>query len=120
MAYLISPINRLISYNAAVIIALFRMLNAIHSSQSTFKRRLIQFRHVFRSAKFYKLLESCFCNHYMRVQIDDVLSESSKVEKGISQGSFLGLLFFVLFIDDLPNDIVYFSSYLFADDLFSM
>ena len=56
----------------------------------------------------------------MRVQIDDVLSESSKVEKGISQGSFLGLLFFVLFIDDLPNDIVYFSSYLFADDLFSM
>ena len=56
----------------------------------------------------------------MKLQIDDALSEASKVEKGVPRGSFLGLFFFVLFIDDLPNDIVYFSSYLFADNLFPL
>ena len=70
------------------------------------------------SVKFYKLLESYLCNRYMKVQIDDALSEASKVEKGVPQGSFLGLFFFVLFVDDLLFDTVYFSSYLFADDLF--
>ena len=59
-------------------------------------------------AKFCKLLESC--NRYMRVQTDDALSESIKVETVVAQGSFLGLFFFVLFMDDLPNDIVYFLS----------
>ena len=49
------------------------------------------------SAKFYKLLESYLCNRYMRVQIDDALSESSKVEKGVPQGSFLGLFFCVIY-----------------------
>ena len=56
----------------------------------------------------------------MKVQIDDALSEASKVEKGVPQGSFLGLFFFVLFIDDLLTDNLYFSSYLFADDFFSL
>ena len=56
----------------------------------------------------------------MKVQIDDALSEASKVEKRVHRGSFLGFFFFVLFIDDIPNDIVYFSSYVFADDLSSL
>ena len=72
------------------------------------------------SAEVYKLLESYSINRYLSVQIDDALSESSKVAKGVPQGFFLGLFFFVFFIDDLPNDIVYFSSYLFADDFFSL
>ena len=54
----------------------------------------------------------------MRVQVDDALSESIKVKKRVPRGSFLGLFLFVLLIDDLSNDIVSFSSYLFTDDLF--
>ena len=85
---------------------IFRMLNALHSSFSTFKRRLIRsgtasfgkkIEKLDPSAKFYKLLESYLCNRYMRVQIDDALSESSKVEKGVPQGSFLGLFFCVIY-----------------------
>ena len=56
----------------------------------------------------------------MRVQVDDALSESIKVKKRVPRGSFLGLFLFVLLIDDLSNDIVSFSSYLFTDDLFSL
>ena len=56
----------------------------------------------------------------MRVQIDDALSEASKVEKRVPQGSFLSLFFFVLFTDALPNDIVYFFSNLIADCLLSL
>ena len=70
------------------------------------------------SATFYKLLESYFCNRYKGAKIDDALSESSKFEEKYTRGSFPGLFFFVLFIDILPIDIVYFSSYLFTDDLF--
>ena len=73
------------------------------------------------SAKVCKqLLESCLCNRYIKVHIDDALFESSKVEKGVYKCSFFDLFFFVLFIDDFPNDIVYFSPYLFADELFSL
>ena len=50
-----------------------------------------------------------------RVAVNGSLSEWIRVLSGISQGSALGPVFFVLFINDLP-DIVRSSVYLFADD----
>ena len=50
-----------------------------------------------------------------RVRVNGVLSEEAPVTSGIPQGSVLGPMLFVLFINDLPDNIAS-KLYMFADD----
>ena len=47
--------------------------------------------------------ESYLSNRRQRVVLDGISSSSSVVSSGVPQGSFLGPLFFVIFISDLPD-----------------
>ena len=59
---------------------------------------------------------SCFLkNRIQSVLVDGVKSESVKVDSGVPQGTVLGPLLFLLYINDLPHNVSSHVS-LFADD----
>jgi len=70
----------------------------------------------------YKLIKSYLENRHQRVKFNNKLSEWDKINIGVPQGSILGLLFFLIYINDLPSVIPYTvsnknsSTVLFADD----
>jgi len=73
------------------------------------------------SGKANTLIKSYLQNRYQRVQIKkdtiNYCSEWELITDGVLQGSILGPLFFLLYINDLPNAISDLStSILFADD----
>ena len=63
-----------------------------------------------------KLLVSYLHNRYQRVRIGNKLSTAKKATTGVPQGSILGPLFFIIFVNDLPETIDNSASYGFADD----
>ena len=62
-----------------------------------------------------RLIFSYLSNRNQYVRIQHVNSSSLPIKYGVSQGSILGPLLFLLFINDLENSLDY-SSRLFADD----
>ena len=50
------------------------------------------------------------------MHVNGVASESCSISTGVPQGSILGPLLFIIFINDLPKSSTYFSARLYADD----
>jgi len=55
----------------------------------------------------YTLIKSYLENRHQRVKFNTTLSEWDKINTDVPQGSILGPLFFLIFINDLPSVITY-------------
>ena len=62
------------------------------------------------------LIRNYLCNRSQSVRISDVCSPPLPIMRGVPQGSILGPLLFLYFINDLPNISNEFTPILFADD----
>ena len=60
--------------------------------------------------------KSYLSDRYQCVAINNSLSEPKPVSCGVPQGSILGPLLFLIFINDFPNSSQHFHFTLFADD----
>ena len=69
----------------------------------------------------FKLIKSFLTNRHQRVLLNGQMSQWAKVTAGVPQGSILGPLFFLIYINDIPNGLKS-DVKLFADDtsLFSL
>ena len=63
-----------------------------------------------------KLWHWYLTNRFQYVSINTQASHLLPVESGVPQGSILGLLLFIIFINDLPDAVLYSRTLLFADD----
>ena len=66
--------------------------------------------------KLFAILKSYLTNRKQRTQFNTYLSKESVVNMGVPQGSILGTLLFILYINDISNISKEVSFYLFADD----
>ena len=65
---------------------------------------------------FFDLLRSYHKNRTQYVQVDNEKSDSKPIKCGVSQGSVLGLILFLIYSNDLLNTCQYFDVTMFADD----
>ena len=67
------------------------------------------------SVELYYLLENYLSNRFQRVLLNGQASSWRPVLAGVPQGSILGPLLFLIYINDLPNELKS-NAKLFADD----
>ena len=67
------------------------------------------------SGKFHGLMNSFLSNRRQRVMLNGQSSKWSPIKAGVPQGSILGPLFFLVYINDLPKGLLC-NAKLFADD----
>ena len=68
-------------------------------------------------SQFLHLIHSYLTNRSQCVKINQTLSSPLPVTSGVPQGSVLGHLFFLLFVDDIVDNVEKCSFYVFADNL---
>ena len=64
----------------------------------------------------FKWFQSYFTDRYQQCQINGFLSKKEKIISGVPQGSILGPLLFLIYINDLPNCLKSTIPCLYADD----
>ena len=69
-------------------------------------------------ASVIKWFEPYLSNRKFLVCIDNVFSEAGTLKYGVPQGSILGPLLFLLYVNDLPQSLSNAGSYLYADDTY--
>ena len=77
---------------------------------------LLNFKNYGVVDKWYSSFESYYVNRCQTVEINGKGSNWCKVECGVPQGSILGPLLFIIYINDLPNCCKHTEIHLFADD----
>ena len=67
------------------------------------------------SGQVFGLISSCLSNRQLRVVLDRKFSQEYPVNAGVPQGSILGPTFFLLYVNDLPDDVIC-NIAIYADD----
>ena len=67
------------------------------------------------SGQIFGLISSFLSNKQLRVVLDGKSSQEYPVNAGVPQGSILGLKLFLLYINDLPDDVIC-NIAIYADD----
>ena len=65
--------------------------------------------------RIFGLISSFFINRWLWVVLDGKLSQEYPVNAKVLQGSILGPVFFLLYINDLPDDVIC-NIAIYADD----
>ena len=63
-----------------------------------------------------QLFKSYLSNRYQYTEIENITSESSLITTGVPQGSILGPLLFLIYVNDIPNATNTFYPIVYADD----
>ena len=67
------------------------------------------------NGELYNILKNYLHNRKQRVILNGVYPSWKDIKAGVPQGSVLGPLLFIIYINDLPNNLI-FSTKLFSDD----
>ena len=94
----------------ACFIALSKAFDTIKHERLISKLEFCGFR-----GKFLNLIKSYLANRYKFVELDRCWSEKKMIKYGVPKGSILGPFLFLIYINDLPQNIGDADSVLYAD-----